>query len=282
MTHNHQDNLHELLAAARDGKVESLDDLAHQTHLSRFHLSRMLKKHLGFTLRDFLAAVKVDRAIEGLLNGYSVTRSQLDAGHESPSSFSKAFHRFTGTTPSMYRAQMASLASFLMRSQDEQTSLVVLHRKFRPEHHQQTSSLHIRVEGNSPRSALFVALHPDPLVKGEPLLGIALLGTNGYTVSAIPNGSYFAMVVEVPRTADIRAYFQMSGNRRQLERQPIEFPLARPKTLTLKLRELIPEDPPITVNLPKLFLEATAGRMDLQLNRKEVSNSGQADRNSAR
>lgn len=79
------------------------------------------------------------------------------------------------------------------------------------------------------------------------------------------------MVVEVPRATDLRAYFQMSRNRRALCRSPVTFPLPRPTTVVLTLRELLPTDPPITPNLPKLFLDAVSGRVGL-----EVSNSGQA------
>lgn len=254
-----------LLDAARRGDARSLDELAGTAHFSRFHLSRLLKKHLGFPLRDFIAAAKVDRGIEGLVRGHSVTRSQVDAGHESPSSFHRAFVRHTGMAPSAYRKQMQMLAAHLMRHQDDRRPLVVLHRRFDPDTHRQPHPLTIRVEGARPHSALFAALHPDPLVRGEPLLGVAMLGTSEYDVTEIPDGTYYAMVVEIPRATDLRSYFQMGGNRRQLQRVPVTFPLAGPTTVTLPLRGRIPEDPPITLNLPKLFLDAAAGRMDLEV-----------------
>ncbi|MFC0581985.1 helix-turn-helix domain-containing protein [Micrococcoides hystricis] len=264
MNRGTEDEFADLLHAVRDGRTESLDELADQAHRSRFHLSRLLKQRLGFTLRDFAAAAKVDRGIQGLLEGYSVTQSQWYAGHESPSSYYRAFRRYTGLGPAQFRAQMRNLASYLLHRQDELAALTLVHRSFTPRQHQQDNQLRIRVTGAQKRSVLFVALHPEPLVKADPLLGIALLGNHEYTVSAIPDGSYYAMVVEVPRTTNLRSYFHMSGNRRQLERTPITFPLVESKTLTLQLRDLIPEDPPITVNLPKLFLEAAAGRVGLE------------------
>ncbi|WP_131105085.1 helix-turn-helix domain-containing protein [Ornithinimicrobium sufpigmenti] len=260
-----RDDIARLLMSVRRGEAASLDQLAVRAHLSRYHLSRLLQQQLGFPLRDFLAATRVDRGIEVLLDGHQVTRSQLEAGHESASSYHRAFVRHTGLSPSQFRAQMGALAAHLMRHQDEVTSaLVAVHRTFRPEDHPQRHPLTLRVEGAAPRAALFVALHPEPIVRGEPLLGIAMLGTARHVVSAIPDGAYYPMVVEVPRAADVRAYFQMSTNRRQLHREPVTFPLAQPTTVTLTLRDLLPADPPITLNLPKLFLDAVSGRVALR------------------
>lgn len=267
-----RDDVARLLDAARRGEIDSLDELAAQAHFSRFHLSRLLKKHLGFPLRDFLAAARVERSIDGLVDGHNVTRSQIDAGHDSPSSFHRAFRRHTGMAPAEYRKQMQSLAAFLMRQQHRDAPLVVLHRRFVAGEHRSAHPLTVQVSGAQPGSALFVALNPDPLVRDEPTLGIALLGMNTYDVDAIPAGTYYVMVVEVPRKSDVRAYFQMAGNRRQLRRVPIQFPLTERATVDLELRERIAEDPPITLNLPRLFAQAAKGQLDL-----EVSNSGQAD-----
>lgn len=263
-----------LLAAARRGEADSLDELAENAHLSRFHLSRLLKEHLGFPLRDFLAAARVDRGIDVLVEGHSVTRSQVEAGHDSASSYTRAFAKHTGMAPSAYRSRLGSLAAHLMRHQDDEAPLVVLHRGFRAEDHPQRHALTVRVEGAAERGALFVALHPDPLVKGKPLLGVALLGTHEIDVTAIPDGDYYAMVVEVPRASSLRSYFKMDANRRQLERTPVRFPLAAPTVLTLALRDLIETDPPITINLPQIFFESLVGRVEV-----EVSNSGQPVRN---
>ncbi|QFG68862.1 helix-turn-helix domain-containing protein [Ornithinimicrobium pratense] len=260
-----RDDIAGLLMSVRRGEAASLEQLAAKAHLSRFHLSRLCQEQLGFPLRDFLAATRVDRGIEVLLDGHQVTRSQVEAGHESASSYHRAFVRHTGMSPSRFRTQMGALAAHLMRHQDDSsTALAAVHRTFRPEDHPQPHALTLRVDGAAPKGALFVALHPEPIVRGEPLLGIAMLGTSEHLVTAIPDGTYYPMVVEVPRAADPRAYFQMSTNRRQLCRAPVTFPLERPTTVPLALRELLPTDPPITLNLPKLFLDAVSGRIDLR------------------
>lgn len=94
---------------------------------------------------------------------------------------------------------MKALAAHLMRHQDRDGSeLVALHRAYRPEDHPQPHPLTLRVEGAAPRGALVAALHPEQIVRGEPLLGIAMLGTAEYEVATVPDGTYHPMVVEVP------------------------------------------------------------------------------------
>lgn len=260
-----------LLSAARSAHdPPTLQALARDAHLSHFHLSRLLKAHLGYPLRDFLAAMRVDRGIDALIDNQSVIDSQVRSGHESASSYHRAFRKHTGLAPSTYRAHMASLASRLIRHQDDADPLIVFHREYPPGENLQPHGLTLRIAGRAPKSALFVALHPAPLLAGNPFLGIALLGTDQYTIADIPDGRYFAMVVEVPRTGGLRAYFHMGANRRQLERRPITFPLAEPRQLTLTLRPPVASDPPITPNLPRLFVEGLTGRLDF-----EVRNSGQ-------
>ena len=267
-----------LLSAARAGEpgASSLEGLAASAHLSRFHLSRLLKEHLGFPLRQFLAAARVDRGIEVLLDGHDVTRSQVESGHESASSYTHAFARHTGMAPSRYRQQMRALASHLVRHMNDVTPLVVLNRDYVADEHRQSHGLTIRVTGAQQGSALFVALNPTPIIVGRPTIGIALLGgVEEYEVTSIPDGTYYAMVVELPRGQGLRGFFQMDANRRQLDRTPITFPLAAPQSLVLELRDLLPTDPPITPNIPKLFLDGVRGRGGAQ-----VSNPGQGDSNS--
>ncbi|SDY84841.1 Helix-turn-helix domain-containing protein [Tessaracoccus flavus] len=244
--------------------------MAASAHFSRFHLSRLLREHLGFPLRDFLAALRVERGIEALVAGHDVIRSQVEAGHESASSFSRSFARHTGMAPSRYRDQLRFLAAYLIRHMDSTDPLVAVHRNFPEVSHPQQVQLRISVDGAQAGSALFVALNSSLILQGAPNLGVALLGTRGYTVSEIPDGTYYAMVVEVPRSAGMRAYFQMDRNRRQLRREPITFPLSEPTEIVLTLRDLVPTDPPITPNLPKLFFEGALSSVTV-----EASNSGQ-------
>lgn len=121
---------------------------------------------------------------------------------------------------------MRQLAAHLISRMDADAPLALIHRTFDAEAHPQPQPhpLTLRVVGAAPGAALFLALHPTPIVQREPLLGIALLGSDDCQVTAIPDGAYYAMMLEVPRSADLRTYFDMDNNRRQLRREPIVIP----------------------------------------------------------
>lgn len=261
-----RDDIAGLLAAARadpDGP-SSLAALAERAHFSRFHLSRMLRNHLGFSFREFVAALKVQRGIDVLVEGHEVIRSQTESGHESASSYHHSFLQHTGLAPKRYRDQLRFLASFLLRHMADRTPRTATYRCFAAEEHEQPHALTIEVTGAAPGSALFVALNPTVILKGRPTLGIALMHLAECVVASIPDGDYFAMVVEAPASAGVQGLFQLDQNRRQLRREPITFPLAAPTRVTLALRDLDPADPPITPNLPHLFFVAVTGRVDVQ------------------
>lgn len=270
VTHPELDHLLDEARARGEGPP-TLEALARSAHFSRFHLSRLLREHLGFPLRDFLAALRIERGIEEIVGGHDVIRAQTEAGHESASSFTRSFARHTGLAPSRYRDQLRFLAAYLTRHMESTAPLMAVHRGFPDGGASQAHPLTVRVAGAQPGSALFVALNSSPILRGAPNLGVALLGTAEFTVELIPDGTYYAMVVEVPRSAGMRAYFQMDRNRRQLRREPIVFPLAAPLTVSLELRDPLPTDPPITPNLPKLFFDGALSRVTV-----EDSNSGQA------
>lgn len=271
---SHDDEVDDVLASARknpDG-APTLDELAASAHFSRFHLSRILRERLGYRLRDFLAAVRVERGIDALLAGHNVTRAQTDAGYDSASSFTRSFSRHTGMSPSSFRAQIKFLASYLMRHMGEGAEPVLaLHRSFAHGVHLQEHPLTVTIDGAQPGSALFFALHHEAIVRGAPDLGVAMLGMHTYVVGEIPDGTYFPMVVEVPHAGGIRRLFDMDENRRDIIRKPVTFPLEESRSIRLTLREAVPNDPPITVALPKLFLEGMRGKGG-----NEKGNSGQA------
>lgn len=238
--------------------------------------SAVLRDHLGFSFRDFVSALRIQRGIDVLVEGHEVNRSQTESGHESASSYHHSFLQHTGLAPKRYRDQLRFLASFLLRHMADRTPRVATYRRFRADEHEQPHPLTIEVTGADPGSALFVALNPTALLKGPPTLGLALIGMTECEVTSVPDGTYYAMVVEAPATAGVRGLFHLDQNRRQLRREPITFPLSEPGRISLVLRDLAPTDPPITPNLPHLFFEAVAGRVDVEgRNSRQVGNTSE-------
>jgi AraC family transcriptional regulator len=84
----------------------SLATLAQLVNLSRFHFARAFKQSFGVPPHRYHSARRMDRARSLLQKpALSVTQIGAQTGFRETSSFTRAFRRFTGVTPTEYRCQ---------------------------------------------------------------------------------------------------------------------------------------------------------------------------------
>lgn len=82
----------------------SIEELAGLVHLSPFHFSRAFKQSLGLPPHRFITARRMERAKERLREREpSVTKIGFDLGFSDTSSFTAAFRRETGLSPTEFR-----------------------------------------------------------------------------------------------------------------------------------------------------------------------------------
>ncbi len=82
----------------------SLDQVAHEAGMSKFHFCRHFKVVTGLTFREFLARRRIARAVELFQNrNRSVTEVYLDVGFKDRSHFARVFRKLTGQPPSSFR-----------------------------------------------------------------------------------------------------------------------------------------------------------------------------------
>ena len=98
----------------------------------------------------------------------------------------------------------------------------------------------------------FMGLFPTAIPKGEPVIGVAVVGSAEYTFTNIPPGTYYLLACEVRFGAHpLKA---LSQNYRAKADFPITFDAATtPGPVHLTMRMPLPEDPPITMNFPALL-----------------------------
>lgn len=84
-----------------------LKDLASHANLSEFHFHRIFKKYANETLKNFITRFKLERAAMYMQinSSQSLTTIALKYGYNDSSSFSKAFKRQFGSSPSVYRKE---------------------------------------------------------------------------------------------------------------------------------------------------------------------------------
>lgn len=82
----------------------SREVLASIVEISPDHLSRMFKKHVGKTIREFTNELRIDSVLEMLTVGdKKIIDIAFDAGFESLSSFNRVFKKVKSMTPSEYK-----------------------------------------------------------------------------------------------------------------------------------------------------------------------------------
>ena len=86
----------------------SLSSLAELVHLSPYHFSRAFKQSFNMPPHRYLTSRRIERA-KSLLAArkLSVTEIGFDVGFSETSSFTSAFRKVTGETPTDYRRRVA-------------------------------------------------------------------------------------------------------------------------------------------------------------------------------
>jgi AraC family transcriptional regulator len=83
----------------------TLDDLAREAGLSKFHLLRLFKALHGATPMAYAEGVRMAAAERRLRSGHAaIGEVAAEFGYDSPSAFAKAFRRWTGAAPGQWRA----------------------------------------------------------------------------------------------------------------------------------------------------------------------------------
>ncbi|MEV0703543.1 DJ-1/PfpI family protein [Saccharopolyspora sp. NPDC050389] len=86
----------------------SLPAMAASAAVSARHLTRLFNAELGTTPAKWVERVRLDRAQQLLLDGYSVTSAAHHSGLGTDESLRRAFARHLGTTPTHYRQRFTT------------------------------------------------------------------------------------------------------------------------------------------------------------------------------
>lgn len=105
-----------------------MDMVADAVGLSRYHFSRLFKKHTGMTPYNYYQEYKLSKLKEALQNSnLSITQAFASCGVDYSGNFSKYFRDKVGLTPSQYRQAMISNRYSIENIQQNEDCINIFH-----------------------------------------------------------------------------------------------------------------------------------------------------------
>ncbi|MFF4214495.1 helix-turn-helix transcriptional regulator [Streptomyces sp. NPDC001796] len=163
----------------------TLDDIADSAILSKFYFSRTFRAITGTSPGRFLAAIRLFRAKNLLLETtQNVTDIAYTVGYNSLGTFTSRFTRSVGTSPGRYR----------LLSQDGLHTL-----GGRPPHGDGHGTVtgSIRMPETDEPVRVYVGAFSSPLVEGFPVACDILDRSGRYTLKHVPSGTWYVRAAAV-------------------------------------------------------------------------------------
>ncbi|MEW8972133.1 MAG: helix-turn-helix domain-containing protein [Mesobacillus sp.] len=226
------------------------DQLAAIAGYSPYHFSRVFKEVTGVSPRYYLSALRIEAGKEMLIrsSSNSILKTLLDIGFHSLGTFSSKFKQSVGQSPKQFQKHAIKLHQ-LMNELDER-QIAIPEKVNLP-------AVHCRIEAPEDfKGLIFVGLFPRPIPDQAPIAGTALRPAHReFTFNRVPTGTYYVLAAAISWSANPRDYFLLSKSLRGKAEGVIEIYSGSWVEVKVKLREPMPYDPPILVNLPSLLFK---------------------------
>lgn len=240
-----------------------IGEIAEKFGYTRFYFSKKFKRETGFSAKEFISLLKMEKAIENLLSGQSsIILTQLDSGYESSGSFANIFKKNTGLSPNEYRKKVERLYNTLTEYREDEELLKESYYECDYSENSNTLTVNLLYPSGYRSEVTFVGLFRTPVPNHPPVVGKAVNPErtgNICRLTNIPNGRYWLLACSIEKDSNFLKYFNLKDCLRAKIDDSIDIPLERSREFTLRLREAIPEDPPILVNLPELVSKVVKG-----------------------
>lgn len=104
----------------------TLYQVAKAACFSPYHFHRIFRAFTGETLNNYIRRLKMEKAAGRLkYTHHCVTEIALDSGYQTPSSFSRAFHKVMGISPLGYRTKRADKSGDNQENQSKKEKIML-------------------------------------------------------------------------------------------------------------------------------------------------------------
>lgn len=226
------------------------EDLASHVGYSTYHFIRLFKEVTGVTPRHYLSALRIEYSKQILLQSSSShLKTLLSIGFRSMGSFSSRFKQFVGLSPKSFRQKNDLFISHFekYRTKEGKSSF-----------HSANKPPYVTCYIESPdtfKGMVFIGLFPRPIPDQRPVVGTAFKETNKWCVfSNVPIGEFYVLAAGIPWGINRKHYFL---SKQSLRGKSDRIIVGSDSTIEVKLtlRDPLPTDPPILLNLPHLLFE---------------------------
>jgi len=230
-----------------DAEITS-EELAYLVGYSPYHFSRIFKEITGVSPRHYLSALRIEAGKEMLISSKSpsILKILLLIGFRSLGTFGSKFKQFVGLSPKQFQLSTNDLHDFVNQYKESPLLLVSTAPKL---------SCHFEVPPTF-KGIIFVGLFPRAIPDQKPIIGTAFTQNQTSCVfSDIPPGTYYVLAAALKWSLNPKDYFLLNRALRGKYDKPIVITKTTEVEVTLSLRNPLPTDPPILVNLPQLLFE---------------------------
>lgn len=245
----------------------SLDELAHNAMVSKFHFLRTFRRITGVTPGRFLTAVRLQEAKRLLLTtALNVSDVSMQVGYSSTGSFTRRFTESVGCSPTRYRRTGGTHLT---------------HDAHTPERHVLTpagadgGTITGSVQGEAGVSAIYVGLFERPILERCPGLRALITEPGPFRLTQVPAGTWYVHAVARTNRAVPAEY---PGERPLLADTtgPIEVTPGASSHVCLTVRPLRWSQPPVLLVLPELNAlgVAAAGRCATRVTQAVAQGAG--------
>ncbi|MBC2141296.1 helix-turn-helix transcriptional regulator [Listeria innocua] len=227
------------------------EEIAAHFGYDKHHFSRKFKEINGFSVVEFLSSLKVEKAIIELDEEIRILDLQEHSGFESSGSFTNTFKKYTGSSPRKYKTEMNDIFYDMKRFENDNKDKSIAHFQ---EKNDSFCNVTIDVPDEFEKGIIFIGLFRTLIPNHMPISGLATKNLIGNQLKNIPSGDYYLLACAISQSNNILSYFNLSNSLRGKEDEKLSFPKCSGNHYAIKLREPIPEDPPILANVGKLLI----------------------------